>query len=342
LHKLSRLIVNPWIRAGLLFIVLGFCGYGLYLVWPQVQPALRHLQWYSVAASAAAAAAGAGCMMLAWRALLADLGSPLPVKACVRINGLAQLGKYVPGAVWSFAAMVELGHDYQVPRRRGFASVAIGLAVGIGTGLVVAAVALPLASASVARHYLLALAVIPVILACLYPPVLGRLLNRALVLLRQQPLEAPPTMRGLGLAVAWSLAGWLLYGLQVWLVAADMTGHGAHIVLLVLGGYALATSAGLLLVVFPAGIGAREVIMIAVFTLAMSRSAAVAIALVTRVLTTASDLGWGGIALLVRRAAARPVRGRHARSGKDEGCGQTADYQQADDLRDGVLRSGNA
>jgi len=317
LRKLSRLVVNPWIRLGLLVSVLGFCGYGLYLVWPQVQPALRQLQWYSVAASAAAAAAGAGCMMLAWRALLADLGSPLPVKACAKINGLAQLGKYVPGAVWSFAAMVELGHDYQVPRRRGFASVAIGLAVGIGTGLVVAAIALPLASASAARHYLLALAVIPVILVCLYPPVLGRLLNRALVLVRQQPLESPPTMRGLSVAVAWSLAGWLLYGVQVWLIAADMTGHGAHIVLLVLGGYALATSAGLLLVVFPAGIGAREVIMIAVFTLAMPRPTAVAIALVTRVLTTASDLGWGGVALLIRRTATHAGPGKHARRGAE-------------------------
>lgn len=342
MHKLSRIVASPLFRAGLLVIVLGFCSYGLYLVWPQVQPALRQLQWYSVAGSAAAAAAGAGCMMLAWRALLADLGSPLPLRACLGINGLAQLGKYVPGAVWSFAAQVELGHDHEVPRQRGSAAVVIGLAVGIGTGLIVAAVTLPLASASAARHYLPALAVIPVVAVCLYPPVLGWLLNRALAVARQEPLESPPSLRGLGVASAWSLAGWLLFGVQVWLIATDMTGRGVHILLLVAGGYALAASAGLLLVVFPAGIGAREVIMIAVFTLAMPRSAAVAIALTTRVLTTASDLGWAGVALLVRRTPARSKHGRHARSGKDKGRRQARYYDQADDLRDGVLRSGNA
>jgi len=303
-------------RTGLLVVVLGCCAYGLYAVWPQVEPALEQLQWYWVAASAVAAVAGAGCMMLAWRAVLADLGSPLPLRAAVAINGLAQLGKYVPGAVWSFAAQVELGHDHEVPRQRGSAAVAIGLAVGIGAGLVVAAVALPLASASAARHYLPALAVIPVVAFCLYPPVLGWLLNRALTLARQEPLESPPSLRGLGMAAAWSVAGWLLFGVQVWLIATNLTGRGPHILLLVGGGYALAASAGLLLVIFPAGIGAREVIMIAVFTIAMSRSTAVAIALTTRVLTTASDLGWGGIALIVRRMPARSPHGRHARSGK--------------------------
>jgi glycosyltransferase 2 family protein len=311
LGKLSRLIGNPWIRGGLLLIVLACCAYGLYAEWPQVQPDLHRLHWYSLVASTAAAAGGAGCGMMAWRALLADLGSPLPVRSAIRINFLAQLAKYMPGAVWSFAAQVELGHDHEVPRGRGAASVAVALAVTVGAGLGVAAIALPLASAGTARHFAWVLAAIPVVVCCLYPPVLGKLLNRALAIIRQPPLERLPTGRGLCQAAAWSVAGWLLLGTQVWLIATAMTGRGAHILLLSIGAFALAFSAGLLLIVFPGGIGPRELILIAAFITVMPRPAAVAVALTARVVTTASDLVWGGIALLIRRTA---IHGRHRRT----------------------------
>src|SRR6202012_3139566 len=100
--------------------------------------------------------------------------------AAVRTMFVAQLAKYLPGAVWAFAAQVELGNDYQVPRRRNATSVVTALAVTLGTGLLAAAITLPLTSGTAARHYWWALAVTPVILVALYPPVLGRLINKAL------------------------------------------------------------------------------------------------------------------------------------------------------------------
>jgi glycosyltransferase 2 family protein len=318
LGVLSRLIANPWIRMGLLIIVLACCGYGLYAEWPKVQDGLQRLHWYSVAASAICAAAGAGCTMLAWRALLDDLGSKLSVRSAIKINFLAQLAKYVPGAVWSFAAQVELGHDQQVPRRRGAASVAIALAVTVGVGLGIAAIAMPLASASTARHFIWVLAVIPVIGLCLWPPVLGWLLDRALKLFRQQPLEQRPTGRGLSLAIAWTTVGWVLLGMQVWCIAADITGRGTHVLLLSIGAYALATSAGLLLIVFPSGIGARELILVAALAPVMPRPTAIVIALMARVVTTVSDLAWGGTALALRRAARR---GKHRRTSDGRAAG---------------------
>ena len=65
--------------------------------------------------------------MLAWRALLADLGSPLPVRVAMRVLFLGQLAKYLPGStVWAVVAQTELAHDYDVPRsgplRRGSCS----------------------------------------------------------------------------------------------------------------------------------------------------------------------------------------------------------------------------
>ena len=299
---LERLARSPRVRGGLLAAFLACCGYGLYAVWPQAMTALARLHWYSVTLALAAAMAGAWCMMLAWRAVLADLGSPLPLSAAASACFVAQLGKYVPGAVWAFAAQVELGRDAGVPRRRGVAAVVVSLAVAVGAGLGVAALTLPFTSPHEPRHLWWALLIVPVILLGLSPPVLGRLIDRVLVRTGRQPLERRLTWGGLARVLGWTVLGWLAFGIQVWLLLAGVGGGGAHVPLAATGGYALAFAAGLLLVVFPNGIGAREVIFIAALAPVAPHSAALAVALAARVLTTSSDLAWGACGLAMRRA----------------------------------------
>jgi Lysylphosphatidylglycerol synthase TM region len=304
---LNRLRASPLVRTGLLVVVLGCCGYGLFTDWPQVQAALGRLHWYSVAGAALASIAGAGCMMLAWRELLADLGSRLAVPAAIRTMFVAQLGKYLPGAVWAFAAQVEIGRDYRVPPRRGATAVMVTLAVTLGVALMMATVALPLTSARAARHYWWALAIIPLIMVVLWPPVLGRVADRVLILARSQPLERRPSARGLARALAWTVLGWLLWGVQAWVLVKDLTGRGTQVFLLAAGAYALAWAAGILLVVFPGGIGPRELALVVALAPVLPRGAALVIALVSRLVMTASDLVWGGTGLAIGRLAGQPV-----------------------------------
>lgn len=313
LTRLTRIAGSPWLRGGLLVVVLIFCGYGLYTQWPQVTAGLARLHWYGIAASLAAAMAGTTCMMLAWRAILADLGSPLPLRAAARINFVAQPGKYVPGAVWAFATQVELGHDLGVPRRRSAASYAVSIALAVGGGLGVAAIALPLTSPAMARQYWWVMAAAPLIVGCLCPPVFGPLVDRALKIAKRPPLERRPTWPGLGRALAWTLLGWLLLGVQVWLLLSEMAGRSGYLVLAV-GGYALAFSAGLLLIVVPGGIGAREVILIAALSPVVPGTA-VAVAVMARVVTMASDLTCAGLGLAVSRGVRAPVDGKPTERG---------------------------
>jgi uncharacterized membrane protein YbhN (UPF0104 family) len=302
---LSRLQSSPWVRATLLAIVLAFCGYGIHVEWPQMRTALDRLDWYSVLASAFAAMAGSSCMMLAWREFLADLGSRLPVPAAARASFLGQLGKYIPGGVWSIAAQVELARDYGAPRRRTTTSVLVTLAVMVAVGLAVAAVLLPLTAGRSAGHYLWFLALIPVIAACLYPPVLTWLVNTAMRILRQQPLDRAPSLPGLARAGAWTALGWLFMGVQAWLVLADLGPDSTRLALLAIGAFALACCVGYLLVVIPSGIGAREVIFITAIAPLVPHGPATAAAIVIRLTSTASDLTLGGLALALGRFAGR-------------------------------------
>jgi len=240
----SDLTRSPWLRAALLVLAAGLAVYGLASQWTQVQSALAKLDGWDVAGAAVSAIAGLGAMMLAWRALLADLGSRLPLPAAIRVMFVGQLGKYVPGAVWAVAAQVELARDYAVPRRRSGTASLVSMAVTLLVGLVAAGVTLPLVSAHAVRQYWWVLAVTPLAAACLYPPVIKFGLDRVLRVLGRAPLEGSVSRGGMVRALGWTTLGWLCYGASAWFLISVFAGKGPGSYALSLGAYALAWAVG--------------------------------------------------------------------------------------------------
>jgi len=292
----SRLVTSRWVKLGFLALALGFCVYGLLAERAAVTAALHRVAWYSVVGALAAAFIGLGCTMLAWRALLADLGSPLPVRAASRIFFVAQLGKYLPGAVWAPAAQVELAHRDRVPRARSATAVVVFMGVALATGLLVAAAALPLGSGQAARHYRWALALAVPVLVGLYPPVTAFVLDRLLRLVRRPPLERQISMAGMARAIGWWLLGWAFYGVQAWLLVADVGGKGLSALPLATGAYALAWSVGFILIPFPGGVGPRELALIAALSPVMPAGPAIVVAVISRLVMTIGDVAWAALA----------------------------------------------
>lgn len=306
LTTLGRLTRNRLLRVGLLGLVAGLAVWGLASQWNQVQAALHQLELWQVAAAGADVLAGLFCMMLAWRTLLGDLGSPLPVAVAIRVMFVGQLGKYVPGAVWAVAAQVELARDYQVPRRRSVAAGLVAMATTLVVGLVMAGITLPLTSKHALHEYWWVLAVTPVAIACLYPPVTRSFLNLVLRVARRQPLERPVSLGATFRALGWTMLGWICYGLQAWLLIRQF-GHGGthlssqlHLIALSFGAYALSWAAGFLLIFFPGGIGPREAALVAVLAPVMPAGSALVVALASRMVMTLGDLIWASVGLTVR------------------------------------------
>ena len=270
--------------------------------WHEVRPLLHQLSVAGVALAALAVFSGIYTTFLGWRAVLTDLGSPLPLGGGMRVFFLGQLGKYLPGSVWPLLAQMELGRDYKVPRRSSGAAVAIFLLLILGTGLLVAAIVLPLLGGDALRRYWLVLLVMPVAAVLLYPPVLNRLLGLALRLARREPMPNPLSLPGVLRAVGWGLVSWLLYGIHVWVLARMLGVAGVGILPRSIGAFAAAWCVGFLVVIAPAGGGAREAALIVLLGTGVGAARATVIAVVSRLLFTVGDLGWGGgVALAVRR-----------------------------------------
>jgi uncharacterized membrane protein YbhN (UPF0104 family) len=305
--RVSRLRESPWLRGGLLVLAAGLAVYGLVSRWTQVHAALDKLSGYDVAGAVACVLAGLGCMMLAWRALLADLGSPLRLPGAIRVMFIGQLGKYVPGAVWALAAQVELARDYDIPRRRSATASLVGMAATLVVAMIVAAVTLPFASAHAARHYWWVLALTPLFAACLHPRVIKFGLDLVLKVVRQEPLEKSVSAGGMARALAWTALGWVFFGVHAWFLVSVFAGRSSHVLALSLGGYALAWAVGFIIIVFPGGIGPRELALIAVLAPVMPSGSALVVALASRVVMTIGDLTWAGTGLIIGRTRRAPA-----------------------------------
>ncbi len=290
------------LRLVVLALFLVFVAVLLAEQWRQVRPLLGRLSVWGLLAATAAVLAGQLASFLSWRALLTDLGAPLPLAGGLRVFFLGQLGKYVPGSIWPAVAHMELGRDYRVPQRVSGAAVAATLLMSLGTGLLAAVLLVPLTGASALGRYWWIAVALPLVVLVAAPPVLNRLLGLALRLARRAELPQSLSLAGVLRSVSWALAAWLCYGAHVWLLAHQLgVSGGLPLLLLSTGAFAGAWSVGFLLVIAPAGAGAREAALILLLGSSMPGPQATVVAVVSRLLMTVGDLAWSGVAALAGR-----------------------------------------
>lgn len=289
------------LRFGFVALALALLGWGLASQWHGIRTAFAQMGPAAAVGSLLCALVGLYCSSRCWRALLRGLGSPLPERPATRVFFLSQIGKYLPGSVWTFLAQMELGRDLGVPRRRSAVAGVLFVGMHTLTGLVVAAATLPLVSPEAVRRYAWALALAPVGMVILYPGVLNPLVGFLLRLVRRPGLEEPLRGGAMLRAAGWLLVMWSLYGVSTLLLAAPLgIEHGQQAYFVAVGAYALSWAAGFLVVIAPAGLGVREAAMVLTLSRVMPLADAAAVAAASRVVQTAGDGLWALIAVCLR------------------------------------------
>ncbi|MCL6538876.1 MAG: flippase-like domain-containing protein [Acidothermus sp.] len=288
--------------------------------WGEVRDSLGDLPVWSILVGTILGFANIGFVMLSWRTLLRDLGSPLGLRDAARIFYLGQLGKYVPGSVWTVVAQVELGRDHGVPPRRSVAASAVSLGIALIAGLLMAALTLPYASTQALEQYWWAMLALPLAGVALFPRNVDRLTRWLLRVLRREPPDHAFTWHGVLRSLLWQLAGSLSIGLQVWVLTVGAGANVAQAAPVAIGGSALAWCAGFLAVPVPAGAGVREAVYIAVLAPVLPAAPALAVALVSRAIATVGDGLFAGTALVAsRKNLARGRRETLSASVPDDG-----------------------
>lgn len=294
-------------RIGFVLLVIGCAWWGFGGRWSEIGAAVAETDPLRLCAAVLSALAGLALTGVLWRSLLSALGSPVGLRAAGAVFFIGQLGKYVPGSVWTFAAQAQLGLRNGVPMRSSVTASALFLVLHTFTGGVLGGV---LAAAGVVRTEIgagwwLLLAIMGA--AALSPPVLRLLGDRLAGDGVRTSFDLPDLIRALAL-----MSGvWACYGVCLWVLVPFASPTPAD-VLVAVAAFAVAHAAGVLLVLAPAGLGAREAVLIALLAPAVGMPGAAAAALLARVAHTIADFSL---------AAGATGWARHGRSREAVGVG---------------------
>lgn len=297
MRLVRRLLGSRWLRAGFAALAVALLTLAVVRQWGRIGPRLHEVTAATLGVSLLAVLAGLVATMLAWRALLADLGSRLPIGAVWQIFFAGQLGKYVPGSIWPVVMQMELGVDHKVPRGRSATASLVQMGLALGTGALISVATVPFVVGHSATDLAWLTAVVVISAAALHPRVANPVLDVAFRLVRRDPLERPLSWRGLLLGSGYQGAGWLLFSVPVILVARDLGGSGARLVVLCVAAFTVSWLAGFLFVLAPAGAGVRETLMVALLGTTLTAAPALTAALISRLIMTIADVLVGGIAL---------------------------------------------
>jgi hypothetical protein len=277
-------------------LVIAAVVYAVVRQWDDVRTAMGSMSWQSVLLALVMVVAGTFCGLMSWRALLREEGHALTIPGAGRILLVGQLGKYLPGSVWSVVLQVEMAAREGVPRARTFTASLCWIGLGISSALTVGLIGLPVLTDANQPIAWAVFILLPLALVCSHPRVLTFLVDLLLRVMRRAPLPHDFTWRGVGTAFAWNLLQWLFYGVHLWLLANSVGAPGLSGFLRCLGGFSLALGAGILFVIAPSGAGAREALIVAALSGVMSEGEALGVAVVSRMLFTLADIGLAAVA----------------------------------------------
>jgi glycosyltransferase 2 family protein len=231
-----------------------------------------------------------------WRANLGALGHPLPTRHTHRVFFPAQVGKYLPGAVWPYVAQLRLIRQYGIPAGATLTASAMFLAVHVSTGIAFGIVLLAGVGA-VAEQVWWSLLLLPPALTLLHPRVVTWIVGKLPSRLRSaEPVE----LRWVDLArpAGWMLLGWVAYGAAAFVVLTPFARSPFTVAVTAVGAFSVAWVVGPVAIIAPAGVGAREATFALLLAPFVGAVPAVAAALLLRLCHLVADVAlaiWFGL-----------------------------------------------
>ena len=298
-----------------LLLITGICiAWALHGQWTARRPSARELrvEWRWIAAASATVLAVYGVLIQSWRLLLRGWGGELAYPVAVRIWTIANLGRWIPGKVWTVGALSVLAAREGVSGAAAAGAAVLGTLLNIGAGFAVAVITGAEGLEAVYRGFrtgaLVATAIFVVgVLALprLLPPVLAWLATKRGVPLAGMHLSA----KTLWTAAAMNAASWLGYGLAFALFSRGVTPQIGSDPALFIAVFTASYLIGYLVLFSPGGLGFREAAL-TVFLVgvgAAGQGDAMILGVTSRVWLTVLEVLPGLISLLFLPASQRAV-----------------------------------
>lgn len=276
-----------WIAQAVLAVVLiVFVGRSVYVNWTElgtldVTFQIRPL-W--IIAAAMTVLLTYGILIEAWRRVVLGWSQTLNYGPAMRIWCLSNLGRYIPGKVWSIAGLAVLAQRAGVAGWAAAGSAVVMQMMAIGTGALVVSVSAPGVATPLALSGAVCLAGC-VVIALAWEPMVDRIVRMVRPGLEFRALPVQTAL----LATAVTLASWVAYGMAFWMLAKGIFGNVDLSAFQATGVFAAGYIVGLLALFAPGGVGVRELVFVALLAPVLGSGGALALSIAARLLWTVTE-----------------------------------------------------
>ncbi len=291
-----------WLRAGkiaAMLLVLALIARSIARNWAAFQSVhvtlAAKIGW--LAASVAVVFLTYAIQIESWRRMLRGWNQQIPYTRAARAWTVANLGRYIPGKVWSVAGLVLLAERAGVRRSVAAVSAFAMQAVVLGTGVVVVAGATPHAASPVllGGAVLAAIGLIGVLAWRRTALWLGALADSTTPL---PPLPVSAILAASGLM----LVSWTTFGIAFWMLSRGLISTATVPIPAAMGMFALGYVMGIIAVFAPGGMVVRDLALVGFLTPLVGSGGALALSLASRVQLTLTEASAAGLALLLKPA----------------------------------------
>jgi len=291
-----------WLRAGkiaAMLLVLALIARSIARNWAAFQSVhvtlAAKIGW--LAASVAVVFLTYAIQIESWRRMLRGWNQQIPYTRAARAWTVANLGRYIPGKVWSVAGLVLLAERAGVRRSVAAVSAFAMQAVVLGTGVVLVAGATPHAASPVllGGAVLAAIGLIGVLAWRRTALWLGALADSTTPL---PPLPVSAILAASGLM----LVSWTTFGIAFWMLSRGLISTATVPIPAAMGMFALGYVMGIIAVFAPGGMVVRDLALVGFLTPLVGSGGALALSLASRVQLTLTEASAAGLALLLKPA----------------------------------------
>lgn len=242
-----------------------------------------------------------------WCYVLESFGHDIPLKYAFRISNLSNLGRYIPGKIWSAMGAIYLLKPFGINKEMAFASWILTTIFILPPAFLLGLSALLIYPETISYigGFGSGTIVILVFVICLsvflmfYPDRAIKILNKFITKLKRPALNFTFGKKTAIKIFAGYLIGWIIYGIAFFIFLNSIMLNPGIPITVAIGSFILAYVIGYLAFFSPGGLGIREIVLIAILSPYIGPLAA-GIAGFARIWNIISEIISALIALLIK------------------------------------------
>ena len=291
----------PILKVSIILMIFYFLGRALYRNWGQIDFEQLHFNVPLLIVSVFFLFGFFLMFAFGWKSIFKGIGVSLPFFKGLKIIFYSQLGKYLPGKIWTWAGRIYFCQELGVPVSKTFLSMVLEFALATISGILIFLVAFLISPRfKININPFLLIIVVIISFIAIHPKVLTKIINFFLCLLKKEPIRIDLNFSQICSIMGCYFIIWFCFGIAFYFLINSVTFITPSKIPIITGSFAVSSTIGVIALFAPAGLGVREGILTLLLSNFFPLSLAILLSFLCRIWVSVGELFMAGISTRIK------------------------------------------